>query len=183
MSRIGKKPILLPEEVIVSLNEGEGMITVQGKLGSLSRKIHPHVIVKKEEKTILLEVKDKEVKKDNALWGLFRTLLANMVHGVTHGWEKKLEINGIGYKFAVSEKNITLNVGFSHPVIFELPDGIIAKIEKNILTLSGIDKELVGEVAAKIRNIRPPEPYKGKGIKYVDEVIRRKAGKTGKAGA
>lgn len=119
-----------------------------------------------------------EGKQQRALWGLWRSLIKNMVIGVTIGYQKKLEINGIGFKAAVSGNKLTLNVGFSHPVIYELPAGVTAKIEANTIILSGFDKQLVGEVAAQIRKIKKPEPYKGKGIKYSDEVIRRKAGKT-----
>ena len=130
---------------------------------------------------LAVTVKDENDKKDRALWGLFSRLVANLVTGVTKGYEKSLEFVGVGYKIAMNGKTVKMDVGFSHEVDFPLPAGIEGKVEKNTLTLSGIDKQLVGEVAARIRRIRKPEPYKGKGIKYVDEVIRRKAGKAAKA--
>jgi large subunit ribosomal protein L6 len=127
-------------------------------------------------------VKNPEDKDDRSLWGLFRVLINNMVEGVVKGFEKKLEINGVGYKAAVTGRKLILNVGFTHPVEFVIPDQIEIKVEKNLVTIAGVDKQKVGQVAAEIRAIRKPEPYKGKGIKYLEEIIRRKAGKSAKTG-
>lgn len=179
MSRIGKKPIAIPDKVEVKL-EGPG-IMVKGPKGELRERIHPLVKVELQDKELLVSVKNPENAEERALWGLFRSLLANMVLGVTEGFEKKLEINGIGFKAAVKGKDLVLNVGFSHPVEFAIPEGITIKAEANTITVSGVDKQLVGETAARIRAIKKPEPYKGKGIKYADEQIRRKAGKAAKA--
>jgi large subunit ribosomal protein L6 len=179
MSRIGRKPIALPAGV--SLTVADRVVTVKGAKGSLTTELHPHVTLAVDGQTANVSVTDPDRKQDRALWGLFRALVANMVRGVTEGFEKKLEVHGIGYKAAASGKKITLSVGFSHPVEFPLPDGVEGKVEKNVITISGIDKQLVGDTAARIRQIRPPEPYKGKGIKYADEVVRRKAGKVVKA--
>jgi len=181
MSRIGKQPILIPAGVDVTIENG--VITVKGAKGMLTQKIHPVVTVTKNDSLLHVNVADPEQKDHRALWGLFQRLIANMVAGVTKGFEKQLEVNGVGYKVALSGKKLTLHLGFSHPIDIMLPDGVDDKIEKNVITLSSIDKQLVGEIAAHIRKLRKPEPYKGKGIKYVDEVIRRKAGKAGKAGA
>ncbi len=181
MSRIGKLPIELPKGTTAELSDG--YIVVKGPKGTLREKINSLVQVTLAENEIIVDVKNKEAKNERALWGLFRSLINNMVLGVNKPYEKKLEINGVGYRAAVSGKKLVLNVGFSHPVEFELPEGIEAQVEKNIITISGIDKQLVGEVAARIRKIRKPEPYKGKGIKYADEVIRRKAGKSAAKGA
>ena len=179
MSRIGKLPITVPKEVTVKL-EGNRVL-VNGPKGELSQKIHPDVFVEQKDGKISVRVKNPEDKGDRSLWGLFRTLISNMTEGVTRGFEKKLEISGIGFRASLSGKNLVLSVGFSHQVIFPIPEGIDIKIEKNIITVSGADKQLVGETAANIRAIKKPEPYKGKGIKYADEVVRRKAGKVAKA--
>jgi large subunit ribosomal protein L6 len=185
MSRIGKKPIAIPAGVDVTV--GAGTVTVKGPKGTLTRAVHPHVTVAvaagESGKEVAVTVQDPADVRDRALWGLFRTLIANMLAGVTKGFEKKLEVIGVGYKVAGGGAKITLEVGFSHPVEVALPAGITGTVEKNLITLAGADKELVGETAARLRRIRPPEPYKGKGIKYVDETIRRKAGKAAKAGA
>ncbi|MEK7516424.1 MAG: 50S ribosomal protein L6 [Patescibacteria group bacterium] len=184
MSRIGKKPIAIPAGVEVAITPE--LVTVKGLKGTLTRRFHPHVriaIAEAPERTATVTVKNPDVRTDRALWGLSARLLSNMIAGVTAGFEKRLEIVGIGYKASVSGSTLTLEVGFSHPVVFPLPSGIAAKVEKNTIAISGSDKELVGETAARIRAIRKPEPYKGKGIKYADEVIRRKAGKAAKAGA
>jgi large subunit ribosomal protein L6 len=175
MSRIGKKPIELPQGVEVKLDNN--VLTVKGPKGQLTQELHPVVSVKIEENLVTVEVKNNEDTKQKALWGLFRSLVNNMVLGVTEGFEKKLEINGVGYKAALSGRKVILNVGYSHPVEFELPEGIECKVEKNEIHISGINKQVVGEVAANIRKVRKPEPYKGKGIKYSDEIIRRKVGK------
>jgi large subunit ribosomal protein L6 len=150
----------------------------------LSVETHPHVTVTvTPERTIEVTVANTEDVGDRALWGLFRNLIANAVSGVQKPFEKKLEFIGVGYRVSVQGTMVQMEVGFSHPINFPLPEGIAASVEKNVLTLTGIDKQLVGEMAAQIRRIRPPEPYKGKGIKYIDETIRRKAGKAAKAGA
>ena len=155
------------------------LLLVKGPKGETKQEIHRDVTVEinDAEKMIYVKVARPLDHRQNALWGLFRSLVFNMVWGAKNGFEKKLEINGIGYKAAAGANKITLNVGYSHPVEFELPIGVQCKVEANVITLSGADKQLVGEVAANIRKIRKPEPYKGKGIKYIDEVIRRKAGK------
>jgi large subunit ribosomal protein L6 len=176
MSRIGKQPIQLPDKVQFSL-KGD-MILVKGPKGNLERQLHPAIEL--EINNDVVEVKtDMSDRKKVALQGLFRSLIFNMVTGVTSGYEKKLILNGIGYRAEIKGNNLILNVGYSNPVEFKLPDGISANVEKNTqINLSGIDKEVIGQVAANIRDIRPPEPYKGKGIMYEDERIIRKAGKT-----
>lgn len=181
MSRIGKKTIEIPDKVEIKL--AGDMVIVKGPKGELTQVLHPVVHVNINDSQVNISVDDPTEHKQNALWGLFRSLINNMVVGVTRGFERKLEINGIGYKAVVRGKKLILNVGYSHPVEFELPAGIEATVEKNIITLAGSDKQVVGEVAANIRKIRKPEPYKGKGIKYVEEVLRRKAGKTATKGA
>lgn len=180
MSRIGKQPIELPAGVDVRV---AGLtVTVKGPKGELSLALHEHVTCVQGENHMTIEVFDPENKRDRALWGLYQRLVLNMVTGVTKGFEKQLEVNGIGYKVALSGKKLTFSLGFSHPVEFDLPQTIDAVVEKNLITIKGIDKHLVGEIAAQIRALKKPEPYKGKGIKYAQEVIRRKAGKAGKAG-
>ena len=185
MSRIGKKPIAVPSGVDVSIN-GQ-TISVKGPKGSLSLVVHNLAKAKVEEidgkKSVVVSMQQERVARQGALWGLTARLIDNMVEGVTKGYEKKLEINGVGFKAAVSGNKLKLEVGFSHPVEYVLPQGISASVEKNIISINGIDKQSVGEVSAQIRKIKKPEPYKGKGIKYVDEVIRRKAGKAAKAAA
>lgn len=178
MSRIGKQPIELPAGVTVDVAPGN--VTVKGPKGELSQHIPTSVSVAVEGTTVTVSVPDQEDKQQRAYWGLAQRLIDNMVKGVVDGYEKKLEVHGVGYKVSASGKKVTLGVGFSHPVDFEVPDGLEAAVEKNVITISGIDKQLVGEVAAQIRRVRPPEPYKGKGIRYADEVVRRKAGKQAK---
>jgi large subunit ribosomal protein L6 len=176
MSRIGKQPVQLPDKVVITL-DGD-MINVKGPKGQLDRKLHPAIDIEINENVLNVKT-DLNDKKKMALQGLFRSLIFNMVTGVTTGYEKKLLLSGIGYRAETSGKKLVLNVGYSNPVDFDLPDGISANVEKNTeITLSGIDKELLGQAAANIRRIRPPEPYKGKGIMYSDERIIRKAGKT-----
>ncbi|MDQ7814531.1 MAG: 50S ribosomal protein L6 [Patescibacteria group bacterium] len=177
MSRIGKKPIILPAGVEATLQDGE--VVIKGPKGTLTVAIHPaiKVVQQAEPRSLEVQIANEEVKKAGALWGLMRQLLANSVDGVQKPFEKSLEFVGVGFKVAISGNKLNIEVGFSHPVEFILPPGIEGKVDKQILTIAGIDKQLVGETAARIRRIRPPEPYKGKGIKYVDEVIRRKAGK------
>jgi len=179
MSRIGKKPINLPAGVEVNINGN--LVSVKGPKGELKQEIHPLVQVIKTDKELILSIKDMEDKKQNSLWGLSRTLVSNMVEGVVIGFSKQLEINGIGFKAAVTGNKLILNVGFSHQVEYQIPAGISITVDKNIITVSGIDKQMVGQISAEIRSIKKPEPYLGKGIKYVDEVIRRKAGKVVKS--
>lgn len=176
MSRIGKKPIAIPSGVDIKLEEGH--LKVKGPKGQLERQVHPKVAISVEEATAQVSVVD-ESRESRALHGLFRMLVANMVTGVSQGFEKTLEVVGVGYRAELKDRTAVLNVGYSQPVNFELPEGVDAKIDKTKIVLSSIDKELLGLTAAKIRSIRKPEPYKGKGIKYADEMIRRKAGKTG----
>lgn len=178
MSRIGRWPIPIPKNTEVKLHDG--IITVKGPKGQLQREVHPQVQISISNNEIVVTVGD-ETKESKSLHGLFRVLISNMVTGVTAGFEKALEIVGVGYRAELQGRNAVFNLGYSHPINFELPEGIEAKIDKNRVTLSGIDKELVGITAAKIRSFRKPEPYKGKGIKYVDEVIKKKAGKAGAA--
>lgn len=176
MSRIGKMPIPIPNDVTVDLKQD--ILTVKGPKGVLTRKIHPKVNVKVEKTQILVSVND-ETKESKSFHGLFRALISNMVTGVSKGFEKILEVVGVGYRAELSGKTATFHLGYSHPVIYELPEGIDAKIDKTRITLMGIDKEILGRTAAEIRDFRKPEPYKGKGIRYADEFIKRKAGKTG----
>ncbi|WP_028587347.1 50S ribosomal protein L6 [Desulfocurvus vexinensis] len=176
MSRIGKQPIAIPSGVEVTI--GKDMINVKGPKGALATPAHEKIVVAKDGDQLVLTRAD-ESRIARAQHGLRRTLLSNCVLGVTKGFEKVLEVVGVGYKVQVQGKNVVLTVGFSHPVEFPLPAGVEAKAEGNKLTLTGIDKQAVGEVAAQIRRVRPPEPFKGKGIKYADETIRRKAGKSG----
>lgn len=177
MARIGKKPIQIPAKVKVSY--ADRCITVSSDKGTLSRIVHGDVDLEVKDGNIHVVVGDNNDRKVGALHGLYRALVNNMVLGVSKGFERSLEINGIGYRVEIKGKTVILNVGFSHPVNFDLPDGVNAKVEKNVLTLASIDKELLGQTAASIRKIRPPEPYKGRGIKFTDEHIQRKAGKTG----
>ncbi len=174
MSRVGKKPILIPEGVEVKIDNQR--VLVKGPKGELSQEIRPEIKVEIKEGKILVLPKI-ETKKTRAFWGLTRALLANMTKGVVQEYEKKLEITGIGFRAQVSGEDLVLYVGFSHPVKVSLPSGIKCSVEKNLITISGIDKELVGQFAATIRKIKPPEPYKGKGIAYLGEIIRRKVGK------
>ena len=177
MSRVGKKPIPLPGKTKITYKDR--VITVQGEKGTLTRTIHPAIDLEVENDTIMVTM-EQETRENRALQGLTRSLVANMVIGVNTGFKRVLEINGIGYRASVSGGTIVFNLGFSHPVNFDLPNGIAAEIDKNnTVTLSGINKELLGQTAASIRSLRPPEPYKGKGIKYAEEYIQRKAGKTG----
>ena len=177
MSRVGKKPILIPDKTKITY--ADRVLTVTGDKGSLNQSIHPAVDLKIED-SIMNVTMISEDRNTRALQGLTRSLIANMIKGVNEGFRRTLEINGIGYRAELSGKQIVLHVGYSNPVKFDLPEGISATVEKNNnIILSGIDKQRVGLAAAAIRKIRPPEPYKGKGIKYAEEHIRRKAGKTG----
>ena len=175
MSRIGKKPIKIPDDVEVEIKER--MVRIKGPKGEISKEIPLDIAIELKDKEILLSPKRK-TKKSGALWGLTRSLLYNDVKGVTEGFEKELELIGIGYRASVEkEKLLVLEVGFSQKVEIEIPEGINVSVKKNIITVSGIDKQKVGEIAAKIRKVRPPEPYKGKGIRYLGEKVRRKEGK------
>lgn len=183
MSRIGKQPIEIPSDVTVDIKNGA--VTVKGSKGTLTFTPHARVHIKVDGKTLTVERKSDDIL-DRSLHGLTRTLMANMIEGVTKGFSKRLEIQGVGYRAAIQGKKLQLALGFSHQVDFPAPEGItfeIDKEKKNIITVSGIDKVLVGQVAANLRALRKPEPYKGKGIRYVGETIRRKAGKAATAAA
>lgn len=174
MTRVGKKPIQIPEGVEVKI-EGQKVI-VRGPKGQLEKEIRPEIRIELKEGKISLSPKI-QTKKTKAFLGLSRSLISNMIEGVTGGYEKKLEIEGLGYRASLEGEDLVLLVGFSHPIEIKPPKGIKISVEKNIITVSGIDKELVGQVAAKIRKVKVAEPYKGKGIKYLGEKIRRKVGK------
>ncbi len=178
MSRIGKKTIEIPQGVEVKLTDRltGREVKVKGPKGELTQLIPLELEVSLEEKELKVSPRRK-TKNSAALWGLWRSLISNMIEGVTEGFEKKLEVNGVGYRVNLEGKKLVLHLGFSHPIEIEAPEGIEFKVEKNLISVSGIDKQLVGQIAAKIRSKKKPEPYKGKGIKYIDEVIRRKAGK------
>jgi large subunit ribosomal protein L6 len=177
MSRIGKEPITLPSGVKVEI-EGT-CVKVSGAKGALERDCRPEIEIEQKEGQIFFSPKGNS-KRIRSFWGMTRTLIKNMVLGVNQGFEKKLVVEGVGYRANVSGKTLTLSVGYSNPVDFSLPEGIAADVDKkNQITVTGIDKELVGQTAARIRDIRKPEPYKGKGIRYIDEHIVRKAGKAG----
>ena len=178
MSRIGKMPIAIPAGVTIDIAENN-TITVKGPKGTLSRVLSPDMEIKVEGAEVVVN-RPNDLKRNKSLHGLTRTLINNMVIGVTQGYEKSLEINGVGYKAAKEGKKLVLNLGYSHPVNMMDPEGIESSVDNNKIIIKGIDKEKVGQYAAEIRDKRRPEPYKGKGIKYADEVIRRKAGKTGK---
>ena len=174
MSRIGKKPIKIPDSVEIKIDGQK--ITVKSSNGEIFREIRPEIKVEIKEKEVFVTPLI-DTKKTNAFWGLTRSLLSNMITGVTDGYEKKLEIQGIGYKASLDGEDLVLEMGFSHPVKLSCPEGIKFLVEKNIISVKGISNELVGHIAAKIRRVRPPEPYKGKGIRYVGEIVRRKVGK------
>lgn len=177
MSRVGKKPIELPEKIEV--NYKERVLVVQGPRGSLSRTIHPAVDLNIGKGNIQVSVIDNS-RVNRAFQGLTRSLIQNMVTGVNTGFERVLEINGIGYRAMLNGDRIEFSLGFSHPVQFDLPDGIAASIDRNnVIRLTGIDRELLGQTAASIRRLKPPESYKGKGVRYAGERVRLKAGKTG----
>ena len=176
MSRVGKKPIPIPANTKVTYQDR--VVMVQGEKGKLERAIHPDVDLTINDRELNVVI-DNQDRKKRSLQGLTRSLVSNMVTGVSKGFERVLEINGIGYRAELSGKTIVLNLGYSHPINFDLPEGIAASVEKNQVKLSGIDKELLGQTAAAIRRLRPPEPYKGKGVKYAGERIIQKAGKAG----
>jgi len=178
MSRIGRQPIPVPEKVTVSIGESN-QVTVEGPLGVLERQLHPRMRLVQEDGRLAVE-RPSDARQDRALHGLTRSLVANMVTGVSQGFQRRLEINGVGYRATAAANGITLQVGYSHPVAFPAPDGITLTVEGTTrVVVSGRDKEAVGQTAARIRQVRPPEPYKGKGIKYAEEIVRRKAGKAG----
>ncbi|MGI6374088.1 MAG: 50S ribosomal protein L6 [Patescibacteria group bacterium] len=176
MSRLGKLPIKLPAGVQVSLEQE--LVKFKGPKGELQLTKHPLIEIKLEADELLVTPYSQDDKESRSLWGLMWSLVNNSVLGVSEGFEKKLEVNGVGYRVTEAGNKLNLNLGYSHPIEFPLPTGISAQVEGNIITVRGIDKALVGEVAANIRKLRKPEPYKGKGIRYVDEVVRRKVGKT-----
>ncbi len=179
MSRIGRMPIAVPAGVTVDIAENN-QVTVKGPKGELTRKLAPELTIEKDGEEIKVS-RPNDLKRMKSLHGLTRTLISNMIIGVTEGYEKRLEVNGVGYRAAKQGKKLTLSLGYSHPVEMEDPEGVEVTVDgQNLIIVKGIDKEKVGQYAAEIREKRPPEPYKGKGIKYDYEVIRRKAGKTGK---
>ncbi len=184
MSRVGKKPIVIPQGVDVTLNGA--IVKVKGPKGELSEALNVAVVATlaqgEEGQEIQFAVKEDPDKNDRAQWGTARALVANMIEGVTVGFTKKLEVNGVGYRVNLQGRKLVLNVGFSHEVPVELPVGVHAEVEANTITISGASKHDVGSFADTLRKIRKPEPYKGKGIKYAEETIRRKAGKAQKAG-
>ena len=178
MSRIGRMPVAIPAGVTVVIVNN--YMTVKGPKGTLERQLPVEMEIKQEDGNVIV-TRPNDLKKMKSLHGLTRSLIANMIAGVSEGYEKKLEINGVGYRAQKKGKEITFNLGFSHPVVMTDPEGIETEMDgQNIIIVKGIDKEKVGQYAAEIRELRKPEPYKGKGIKYADEVIRRKVGKTGK---
>ncbi len=177
MSRIGKQPIPLPGGVTITVDAAQ--IVVTGPKGTLTQFTMPGITVQQEEANVRVTRIDDEAM-NRARHGLMRTLVANMIQGVTEGFSKKLEVNGVGYRVNMTGAELKFNLGFSHDVLYKLPQGIAANVEQNVITISGIDKQQVGQVAAEIRSLKKPEPYKGKGIKYVGERIIRKSGKSGK---
>jgi len=184
MSRVGKKPISIPAGVTVTIDGRQ--ILVKGPKGELSHQLNKAVAaeVQKNEAgdLIIFSIRHEDNKEERAQWGTARAIVQNLITGVTVGFTKDLEVHGVGYRVSASGQKLTLHLGYSHEIVFELPSGISAKVEGEAITLSGIDRQLLGAIAAQIRKMRKPEPYKGKGIKYRDEIIRRKAGKAAKAG-
>ncbi len=174
MSRIGKKPIPILEGFQVKIEDQK--VIIRGPKGELSKEIPQEIKIEIKNNKIFV-IPKIETKRTKSLWGLTWALLFNMIKGINDGYEKKLQIEGLGYRVSLEGQNLILQVGFTHPVKIESPEGIKFSVEKNIITVSGIDKELVGQIAAKIRKVRPPEPYKGKGIRYLGEIVRKKMGK------
>ena len=174
MSRIGKKPIEISSGVLVKI-EGQ-KVTAQGPKGELSRDFRPEVSLEQKDNTIVVGLRSNS-KLGRSLWGLTRTLISNMIQGVAQGYEKRLEIEGVGYRAELKGDVLSLHLGFSHSIEMKIPEHMAVALDKNVMSISGIDKEQVGQFAAKVRKMRPPEPYKGKGIHYQGEVIRRKLGK------
>jgi large subunit ribosomal protein L6 len=181
MSRIGKKPIAIPAGVTVDIRPNE--LVIKGPKGELTQKLPPRLSIVKEDTNVFVKVVDENNTTDRAMWGTFGSIVKNMMLGVTEGYKKELEINGVGYKAAMKGTNLVVEAGFTHPVeVTPLSKSVIISVDKNVITVQGPDKQQVGEMAAQIRRIKKPEPYKGKGIRYMTETIRRKAGKTaGKA--
>lgn len=178
MSRVGRKPIPIPSGIDVKVDKNS--VSIKGPKGQLKQDFHPRIGINVDAGNILVS-RSSDDKLDRSLHGLTRSIISNMITGVTKGYEKALEISGVGYRAQVQGKSLMLTLGFSHPVEFKLPEGIDAAVDKQTnITIKGIDKYLVGQVAANIRSLKPPEPYKGKGIKYSNEVVRRKEGKAGK---
>jgi large subunit ribosomal protein L6 len=175
MSRLGKKPITIPQGVDFRIENNQ--IIVKGPKGEIKYLKHPVVVLGLENSSVGVSVQDPSQKHQKALWGTFVRLIKNMIEGVTNGFEKKLQLVGVGFKAQVTGDKLTLNVGFSHPVNYKIPSGVKISVEKDIVTVSGVDKQIVGEVAAQIRKIKKPEPYKGVGIRYFGESVRTKAGK------
>ena len=180
MSRIGRKVLPLPKGV--TLAQKAGLVSVKGPKGELTKAIPTGVSIKTEADKITV-VRENDERQNRAKHGLMRAHLANMVKGVTDGWTRELEINGVGYRAEVAGDTMTMALGYSHPVVFKLPKGVTAKVDKNKVTLTSADRDLVGQIAAKLRELRPPEPYKGKGVKYAEEVIKKKVGKAGATGS
>ena len=180
MSRIGRKVLPLPKGVTVT--QKNGAVGVKGPKGELSRLMPAGISFKVQGDKVTVERSD-DSRENRAKHGLMRAHLANMVKGVTDGWTRELEINGVGYRAEVAGDTINMALGYSHPVVFKLPKGVTAKVDKNKVTLSSADRDLVGQTAAKVRELRPPEPYKGKGVKYAEEVIKKKVGKAGATGS
>jgi large subunit ribosomal protein L6 len=180
MSRIGRKVLPLPKGV--TLAQKAGLVSVKGPKGELTKAIPTGVSIKTEADKITV-VRENDERQNRAKHGLMRAHLANMVKGVTDGWTRELEINGVGYRAEVAGDTMTMALGYSHPVVFKLPKGVSAKVDKNKVTLTSADRDLVGQTAAKVRELRPPEPYKGKGVKYAEEVIKKKVGKAGATGS
>jgi len=175
MSKIGKKAIEIPNGITVTYGD-KNTVSVKGPKGELSASFNPEIVIETKENEIIVAPR-KDVKRLYAFWGLTRNLIANMIEGVQNGYQKQLELQGVGYKVALKGDDLDMALGFSHPAAFKAPKGIKFTVEKNIITVSGIDKQQVGQVAAEIRKLRKPEPYKGKGVRYVGEKVRRKAGK------
>jgi large subunit ribosomal protein L6 len=180
MSRIGRK--ILPVPKGVTLVQKPGLVSVKGPKGELTKAVPTGITIKAEADKITVLRADDE-RQNRSKHGLMRAHLANMVKGVTDGWTRELEINGVGYRAEVAGDTINMALGYSHPVVFKLPKGVTAKVDKNRVTLSSADRDLVGQTAAKVRELRPPEPYKGKGVKYAEEVIKKKVGKAGATGS
>jgi len=180
MSRLGKKPIVIPSGVKVKIDAG--IINIKGPKGELSLAIHPMVLLTSGTEGLTINVKNAADKKQRALWGTFVRLIRNMITGVTTGFERKLQLVGVGFRAQATGEKLTLNIGFSHQVEYKIPVGVKISVEKDIITVASADKQLAGEVAAQIRRIKKPEPYKGVGIRYFGEVVRKKAGKKAVAG-
>lgn len=180
MSRLGKLPVIMPEGTQARIEEG--FIIVKGPKGELRQALDDLVNISINGQEIAVSVKEPNNKKQRSFWGLYRSLINNMAEGVNNEFEKKLEVNGVGFRVALQGKKLALSVGYSHPVEMEVPENINASVEGNAITLKSIDKQALGEFAAQVRKVRKPEPYKGKGIKYADEIIRRKEGKTAAKG-